>query len=76
MTNFCDYCDCSDCQEGTKYLSHAQTSNNDWICDVCYLYDVCTADGPNRNWNGPCEDTNCIHRPLLISEWIKFVKNS
>jgi hypothetical protein len=68
---FCDNCKCLDCQHGTKYLSHAQTSNNDWICDVCYTYDLCTS-GPNRNPNGPCDEKNCSHRPTLISDWIPY----
>lgn len=66
---FCDFCECEDCKNGRKYLKHAQTKNNSWICDVCYLYDVCT-NGPNRNWNGPCKDKNCEHRPKLISNWL------
>ena len=67
---FCDFCDCNDCRYGTKYLSHAQTSDGKWICDVCYTYDLCTADGPNRNWSGPCKNKDCQHRPTLVGEWI------
>lgn len=60
---FCDYCTCSDCQNGAKYLSHAYTANKNFICDVCYSYDVCP--------NGPCDDMNCEHRPIIISKWSK-----
>lgn len=66
---YCDFCTCRDCQFGTKYLSHAQTSDGRWICDVCYTYDLCTS-GPTRNKNGPCEDKNCHHRPKLITGWM------
>ena len=69
---FCDYCSCQDCQLGCAYLSHAQTDTGTWICDVCYTYDLCTAHGPNRSKNGPCKDKNCIHRPKIVSEWIRF----
>lgn len=66
---FCDFCTCEDCQHGTKYISHAQTITGQWICDVCFLYDLCTS-GPNRV-NEPCKDKECRHRPKLISDWTK-----
>jgi len=71
MMAFCDYCDCEDCQNGTEYISHAQTVDGKWICDVCYLYDLCTADGPKRGAL-PCENKDCVHRPKLVSEWTKL----
>jgi hypothetical protein len=61
--NFCDYCTCTDCKNGKSYLSHAQTASGNWICDVCYTYDLCP--------NGPCADKNCSHRPKLISGFQK-----
>lgn len=69
---FCDYCPCEGCKVGEDHMSHAQTADGRWICDVCYLYDLCTANGPNRNWSGPCKDKNCIHRPKIVSEWVRF----
>ena len=70
MNNFCDYCSCDDCKYGSYFISHAKTLDGKQICDVCYTYDLCTS-GPNRNSNGPCKEKNCIHRPKLISDWIK-----
>lgn len=66
---FCDYCKCSDCQNGHHLLSHAQTEEENWICDVCFEYDLCTSV-PGHN--GPCEETECQHRPKLISKWIAY----
>ena len=69
---FCNYCSCEECITGiSDYggLKHAKTDNDDWICNVCYHYDLCTADGPNRNISGPCEDLGCEHRPKLTSDW-------
>lgn len=68
---FCDFCNCNTCKYGETWLSHAQVEENTWICDVCYLYDLCT-DGPEKNVLGPCENKSCIHRPKLMSKWIKF----
>ena len=67
---YCDFCKCSDCQNGTPYIVHAQTSDNRWICDVCYDYEICQKF-EERKGLGPCDDKNCVHRPKLISEWIK-----
>lgn len=76
MKAFCDFCKCSDCLNGSKYISHVETSDNKWICDVCYIYDLCMAVPlSQRDPNGPCKDTNCKHRPKLISEWINFKQN-
>ncbi len=69
---FCDYCECDDCTYGNDRISHAKTSDNDWICDICYTYDLCTSTGPLRNKNGPCKNKDCIHRPVLITKWIDF----
>lgn len=71
MIAFCNNCKCKDCQFGTDRLYHAQTANGDWICDVCYTYDVCTS-GPNRNPNGPCKRKDCKHRPKLVSKWLQY----
>lgn len=70
---FCDYCSCSDCMLGKSYLSHAQTENNKWICDVCYSYDVCMNKQREETGthNGPCSIENCNHRPKLITSWSK-----
>ena len=73
MINFCNYCRCGDCVYGKPGLYHALTIDGDWICDVCWLYDMCTNDGPNRNRNGPCENRDCIHRPRIKGKWIKYV---
>lgn len=67
MNKFCDFCSCKD-HSTSSY--HAKTSDNKLICDICFEYDVCTS-GPNRNSNSPCDDMDCIHRPKLISDWIK-----
>lgn len=71
--NYCDYCDCEDCVKGTKYIFHAQTSDGRWICDVCYTYDSCIRAKRKNNEEArlPCDDKNCIHRPVLISDWSK-----
>ena len=68
---FCDFCTCEDCTTGTPRLVHAQTREGTWICEICYDYDVCTASGADRNPNGPCEDENCKHRPVLVTDWIR-----
>lgn len=73
--SFCDYCTCEMCSTGTDSLGfkeyHAQTIDGKWICFTCFKYDECTKDGPNRNWNGPCDDYDCLHRPEIIGDWIK-----
>lgn len=72
--SFCDFCSCQQCQtgfDGKFFEYHAQTADNRWICFTCYKYDLCTADGPNRNWNGPCNEMNCLHRPIIVGDWIK-----
>jgi len=46
---------------------HAKTIKNNWICDTCYDYDVCLNNGADL----PCE-SECNHRPNLISEFIKY----
>lgn len=66
---FCDFCKCDDCVNGNDWLFHAQTSKGFWICDVCWLYDLCTS-GPERNKNGPCEEALCPHRPALVGPWL------
>lgn len=69
---FCDFCPCSDCLNGQKYLAHAETSDGRWICDVCFTYDLCVngqrkAGGPVT---GSCdEEEECDHRPKLVGGW-------
>jgi hypothetical protein len=74
---YCDFCPCDDCKNGAKWISHAKTVNNNWICDVCYLYNVCAAAKHKQgilepgSSTAPCENMNCTHRPKLVSGWIK-----
>ena len=81
MMNFCDFCPCEECRNGVDGLSHAQTKEGKWICDICYTYDVCTS-GPNRSRHGPCEteygtlNPNCVHRPILVTGWIDWAEKS
>lgn len=76
---FCDFCDCENCKSGIiSYdigsgvrelkLYHAKCDDNKWICEVCYLYDLCIS-GPNKNVDEPCKDKKCSHRPKLISDF-------
>lgn len=70
---YCDYCPCQGCQEGEPWLTHAQTINGKWICDVCYEYEVCQ-EWSDRKGKGPClgeERAECTHRPKLSTDWIK-----
>lgn len=69
--SFCDFCDCNECQFGydaKKKIHHAKTSDGKLICEICYEYDLCTANVPNRRSN-PCINKNCTHRPIIVSEW-------
>jgi len=69
---YCDFCDCTDCQNGLPNLNHAQTEDGKWICDVCYDYEVCQKDSA-RKGKGPClneEYALCTHRPKLITNWL------
>ena len=72
--SFCDYCQCSNCQNGVSDLYHALTENDKWICEICYCFDLCTS-GPTKNPNGPCEEKDCRHRPKLKSDWEKMIIN-
>lgn len=76
--HFCDFCECETCKDGESWLSHAQTIDGRWICEVCYDYEVCldaTAviiNGKKRSPNGPC-DKPCEHRPKLTTgKWLKL----
>lgn len=60
----CDFCRCTG--DNTGHSAYAKTEDGRWICDVCYLYDLCT----EGNHNGPCADKNCPHRPKLATGWI------
>lgn len=74
MALLCEYCDCSDCQNGAIFLSHAQTIDGKWICDTCWHWDICSDKDlyPERKGKGPCEDQNCLHRPKLATDWITY----
>lgn len=72
--DFCDFCPCSDCKNGASYVSHAKTSTGRWICDVCFLYDICASVTKGKQ-SAPCEDKNCVHRPKIVSKWTKGKKN-
>ena len=63
---FCDFCQCLDCYYGTRLLQHAQTRDGRWICNVCWLYDVCQDDGGQ-----PCDSNTCHHRPE-VSLWVAW----
>lgn len=69
--SFCDYCTCEDCRTGAHGLKHAKTIDGRYICDVCYTYDVCVIAQRKEDGyvTGPCEDTNCKHRPKLVTPW-------
>lgn len=74
---FCDFCSCKECRDGAPWLSHAQTEDGRWICDVCYQYDVCvSAQAKIGQYDGPCEDMNCSHRPRLVTEFTKYTKGN
>jgi hypothetical protein len=47
---------------GQPWLSHAETYDGSWICDVCYHYECCLKAGQNNPCDGVCE-----HRPKLIT---------
>ena len=69
---YCDFCDCKDCQNGTEMISHAQTASGNWICDVCYTYEVCLDAKTDKCEKAPCSANEyCKHRPILIGPWSK-----
>jgi len=72
--NFCDFCPCESCKFGDKHLSHAQTDDGKWICDVCWRYEICmeTKMALLGKHDGPCDNLDCEHRPKLITEWKKL----
>ena len=71
---FCDFCPCEQCKTGnTGYKSfkvtHAQTEDGRWICDVCYTYEVCLdAQRAEGVVTEPCKNKDCKHRPK-ITDW-------
>lgn len=67
---FCDYCNCNDCKNGIKGLFHAATKDGDWICEICYEYDLC-ASAKCDPCSGACATNECGHRPQIISKWIE-----
>lgn len=75
--NFCDYCTCESCKNGTSYLWNASTVEDKMICDVCYQYEVCMEAQIKETGkhNGPCSG-KCKHRPKLTSKWKKFRKTT
>ena len=72
MIPFCNYCKCDDCKNGEENLEHALTEYNDYICDTCYVYEVCQKFPEGKG--NPCDanDPNCTHRPKLLSGWATF----
>jgi hypothetical protein len=73
---YCDFCECSDCKNGAKWLTHAKTLDGKWICDICWRYDVCVTEKRKSGlYEGPCEDlnrkpiVNCSHRPKLSTKF-------
>jgi len=64
---FCNYCDCKGCKEGESVLSHGQTDRGDWICDVCYAYEVCLDYG-----HQPCSKSNCPAKPTMTGKWESY----
>ena len=79
QSRFCDFCDCANCKDGAEWLSNASTSDGRRICDVCYVYDLCTSNnnpfGAKRNPDGPCTNKDCEHRPKIIGEWAEYENN-
>lgn len=68
MVPFCSFCNCNQCRNGSEGIYHAKTTDGRWVCSICYEIDICSRGNPN----GPCDDLNCIHRPKIVSEWIKY----
>ena len=75
---FCDFCNttCTMCQVGERGAFHAHTADGKWVCDTCWLYDLCTSDenpyGVPRNPSGPCEKGDCPHRPKIDGPWVEW----
>lgn len=72
--SFCNYCLCQTCQNGRGGLTHALTSDQKWICDVCYYYEVCLdrceIKHGNKPRHEPCKySEECESRPKLIGKW-------
>jgi hypothetical protein len=71
---YCDYCDCKECQQGSKHISFAKTIDGKNICDICYYYECClNAQELADEEKSPCAfNEKCKHRPQIISEWKSF----
>jgi len=48
-------------------LTHAYTDRGDYICDVCYTYDLWDANHDDIPFG--CDGKECGHRPTLVSEF-------
>ena len=76
---FCDFCDCDMCRNGEHGITHAETDDGRWICEVCWRYDVCVRAKVKMTPRqyGPCEDSegrpisDCEHRPRLVTKFHK-----
>ena len=68
---FCHYCECMGCINGASYLTHALTIHDDFICDVCYDFELCI--NANRKFGIFSSECNekCAHRPLLLTDFEK-----
>lgn len=74
---FCSFCDCPDCRGGREDLSHAQTEDGRWICDVCYEYECCINAQQKAGLKAePCPPGPGEHRPKLVGPWIKHGERS
>ena len=75
ITFFCSFCSCEQCKTGDTGIAgfkvtHAQTEDGRWICEVCYTYDVCIdAQRAKGKVTGPCENKDCEHRPKIVTAW-------
>ena len=64
---FCDHCSCSDCRDGTPFLTHALTEWGDHICDVCYRYSNTVRW--QRACGHPVDPDVDGYRPRLVGEF-------
>lgn len=69
---YCDFCKCEQCQNGDAphKLTHAQTIDGRWICDICFSYDECVRQQRAQDLpRNPCANIECDHRPRIVGEW-------
>jgi len=57
---FCDYCPCSNCQEGSKIMGSLPCEDGTNICECCYGEDPC-----GMGCQGGYPDQPCEHKPKL-----------